>query len=66
MENSQLNRLAEGMDIPCQLKVPTEPPKWLDRDKYMRGRRFFENNTLSVLVSNYRNLVMGLSMSNLW
>ena len=63
---SQLEELAEGMDIPCQLKVPSQPPEWLDKDKYYRGRIFFNDNTLSVMVSNFRNLVMGLSISNLW
>ena len=63
---SELEELAEGMEIPCGLKVPSQPPEWLDKDKYYRGRAFFENNTLSVFVSNYRNLVMGLSISNLW
>ena len=63
---SELEELAEGMEIPCELKVPSQPPEWLDKDKYNRGRAFFENNTLSILVSNYRNLVMGLSISNLW
>ena len=63
---SQLDELAEGIDIPCKLKVPSNPPIWLDKEKFKRGREFFEKNPLSVLVSNYRNLVLGLSISNLW
>ena len=63
---SQLDELAEGIDIPCELKVPNDPPKWLDKEKFKRGREFFEKNQLSVFVSNYRNLVLGLSISNLW
>ena len=63
---SELSELAKGMEVPCKLKVPSQPPKWLDKDKYNRGRAFFEKNTLSVHVSCYSNLVMGLSISNLW
>ena len=60
-----LKELAEGIDIPCQLKIPEKPPEWLDKAKFERGREFFIRNPLSVLMSNFRNLVLGLSVVNL-
>ena len=63
---SNLEELACGMHEQCDLKVPSEPPEWLDKDKYLRGRKFFMENALSVFMSNFRNLVIGLSVPNLW
>ena len=63
---SNLEELACGMHEQCDLKVPSEPPEWLDKDKYLRGRKFFMENALSVYMSNFRNLVIGLSVPNLW
>ena len=34
--------------------------------RFYRGQEFFRLNPISVLASNYRNLVIGLSVSNLW
>ena len=64
--DSYIHNLAKGIDIPCDLRVPKSPPEWLDKDKYERGRQFFRQNPLSVLMSNFRNLIIGLSVSNLW
>ena len=61
-----LNELAKGINVPCDLKVPDNPPEWLDKEKFHRGRKFFRENALSVLMSNFRNLVIGLSIPNLW
>lgn len=65
MTSELIEDLAEGIEIPCELKVPKSPPIWLDKEKYERGRDFFKQNPFSVLVSNYCNLVVGLSVSNL-
>ena len=64
--DSYIRELARGIDVPCELKVPAEPPPWLDKEKYERGREFFRQNPLSVFMSNFRNLVVGLSVQNLW
>ena len=64
--NTYINELAEGIDEPCDLCVPEQPPPWLDKAKFERGRIFFKENTISVLISNFRNLVVGLSVANLW
>lgn len=61
-----IDQLAEGIDVPCNLSVPAKPPDWLDKDKYNRGRQFFIDFPMSVLMSNFRNLVIGLSIPNLW
>ena len=61
-----LNELSDGIHVPCDLKIPSNPPEWLDKDKFYRGRRFFVENPLSVMLSNFRNLVIGLSIPNLW
>ena len=63
---TNLNELSDGIHVPCVLKVPSNPPKWLDKDKFIRGRRFFMENTLSVISSNLHNLIIGMSVPNLW
>ena len=35
MEPSSLKDLAEGIDIPCELRIPAEPPPWLDKGPYL-------------------------------
>ena len=64
--NTYIKELAEGIHVPCEFEIPNEPPEWLDKDKYEKGREFFKQNPLSVLMSNFRNLVIGLSVSKLW
>ena len=66
MEHTTLRDLAEGIDIPCELRIPSAPPPWLDEARFHRGQEFFRLNPVSVLASNYRNLVIGLSVPNLW
>ena len=64
--NAYIKELAEGIDVPCQFEAPRQPPEWLDKDKYEKGKDFFKKNPLSVLLSNFRNLVIGLSVTKLW
>lgn len=64
--NAHIRELAEGIDVPCQFEAPRQPPEWLDKDKYEKGREFFKKNPLSVMLSNFRNLVIGLSVTKLW
>ena len=66
MTENYLDTLAEGIDVPCDLQMPKEPPEWLDKQKFERGRECFKQYPFSVLMSNFRNLVIGLSVPNLW
>ena len=64
--SSELVDFMEGMHILCDLQVPEKPPDWLDKDKYMLGRKVYFDYRMGVMISNYRNLIIGLSMPNLW
>ena len=64
--SSELVDFMEGMHIPCDLQVPEKPPDWLDKEKYMLGRKVYFDYRMGVMISNYRNLIIGLSMPNLW
>ena len=59
-------RLLRGIHVDCDLRCPEEPPEWLDKELFKRGQKFFFDNMFGVLISNYRNLVLGLCIPNLW
>ena len=44
---------------------PTEKPSWLDLEKFNRGRQFFKEHFISVLLAMYCSLASGLSVTNL-
>ena len=64
--NTYIKEFVKGIDVPCHFEVPSEPPEWLDKDKYEKGKEFFKKNPLSVFLSIIRNLVVGLSVQKLW
>lgn len=64
--SAELEDFMQGMDEECDLKVPEKPPDWLDKDKYMLGRQVYFDYRAGVMISNFRNLIIGLSMPNLW
>ena len=41
-------------------------PQWIDFQLYERGRKIFLSNPIGIYFSNYRNLVTGLAIPNLW
>ena len=49
--NKDLIQMADGIDIPCDLEVPKDPPPWLNKDLFHLGQNFFWNNPYPVLVS---------------
>ena len=51
---------------PCQFKSPSEPPKWLDKELYKEGLSFINNYYFAVTIALVPNLVIGLSIPNLW
>ena len=57
--------LAAGMDRPCELRVPPEPPPWLDIRLFEIGRDFALNNLISIFMGSFRCLLIGLSVDNL-
>ena len=63
--NSDLLQMADGIDIPCDLEVPKNPPPWLDKELFNLGQRFFWNNPYPVLVCSMRSLLIGMSLPNL-
>ena len=54
-----------GMDQECELMVPKEPPKWLDKEKYLIGQKLYDNYSFAIMISNFRSLIIGLSVNNL-
>ncbi len=66
MVSKELEEILEGIDIPCNLQVPEEPPVWLDKEAFYRGQQYFRDNRVSVILGCLRNLVAGLFIQNLW
>ena len=70
MNNNQLSDaledISEGMDEPCQLTVPPDPPPWLDKELFMIGRAFATQNLVPIFMGNFRSLLVGMSLPNLW
>ncbi len=65
--SEDLRKLTEGVDLPCHFMAPGKSePDWLDKQKFREGQQFFRDNPLSVLMSCFRNLVIGLCVPNLW
>ena len=57
----------DGIEVDCDLgSTPKTRPAWLDEAKFERGQRFYRDNAIGILASNFRNLVIGLSIPNLW
>lgn len=50
----------------CDFTAPQNPPKWLDKKLYMEGRKFFWDHVLIVFLVYCQNLIVGLSVPNLW
>ena len=63
--NKDLLLMANGIDIPCDLETPKNPPPWLDKDLFHLGQKFFWNNCYPVLVCSMRSLLIGMSLPNL-
>ena len=61
-----LREIADGMEEPCPLQVPPDPPPWLDVELYEVGRQFALNNMISIMMGNFRSLIIGMNIPNLW
>ena len=59
-------KLIEKINDPCDLITPNQPPSWLDRELFQLGVRFYEEWHFSVALSSIANLMLGLSVPNLW
>ena len=55
-----------SIESSCDLKVPETPPKWLDENLYLEGKKFFWDNVILVFMVYCQNLIVGLSVPNLW
>ena len=63
--SEEFQKIVDGMNEPCDLLVPGEPPEWLDRELFEIGRRFYYDNCLGVLFGNFRCLIVGMAVKNL-
>ena len=61
-----LVEIANGMNEPCPLVVPPEPPPWLNRELYLIGQTFAQQNLVPIFMGNFRSLLVGMSLPNLW
>ena len=59
-------KLFEKINDPCDLITPNQPPPWLNRELFQLGVRFYEEWYFSVALSSLANLLLGLSVPNLW
>ena len=59
-------KLIEKINDPCDLITPNQPPSWLNRKLFQLGVRFYEEWYFSVALSSLANLLLGLSVPNLW
>ena len=64
--SEDFQRLLTGIDVECDLQVPEEEPAWLDEELYQKGQEHYYNNLGGIYASNYRNLVVGMCIPNLW
>jgi hypothetical protein len=48
-----------------ELLSPPTPPKWLDKDLYLEGIKFFWGHAFMVFVVLMQSLITGLSVPNL-
>ena len=62
----QFLKLMEKINQPCDLMAPKQPPTWLDKQKFQNGVKFYEEWYFSVALSSIMNLLLGLSIPNLW
>jgi hypothetical protein len=65
-ENYFDNLFESSVNTSCDLTVPDDPPKWLDKDLYLEGRKFFWKNFFLIFLAYCQNLITGLSIPNLW
>ena len=59
-------KLIEKINDPCELITPNQPPSWLNRKLFQLGVKFYEEWYFSVALSSLANLLLGLSVPNLW
>ncbi len=59
--------LAEAATVPCRLEDPGDAvPNWMDEELVKTGREVFHRHLFGVALSNFRSLVVGLFLPNLW
>lgn len=56
--------LLEGSEVECNAGA-ADRPEFLDEAKFEAGIAFFFQNMFGILISNFRNLVVGLCVPNL-
>jgi hypothetical protein len=59
-------KLVQKIEDPCDLKVPLKPPSWLDKNLFYTGQEFFRGYYFSLFFSSIQNLLVGISIPNLW
>ena len=64
--SSNFLKLIEKINDPCVLITPNQPPSWLNRELFQLGVKFYEEWHFSVALSSIANLLLGLSVPNLW
>ena len=62
----RFQQLMKGMDVETDFTSEKSEPKWLDEEKYRAGRNMFMSFPMGILTSNFRSLVLGLSVPSLW
>ncbi|XP_042891309.1 uncharacterized protein LOC122265903 isoform X1 [Penaeus japonicus] len=61
--SSRMQEMLEGLNEPGDCGNPTEPPSWLDRDLFNRGRDFYYRYLFCMSFSEVLALVFMLSMT---
>lgn len=64
--SEDFQRLLTGIEVECDLQVPDKEPEWLDKELFYKGRDHYLQNMGGVYASNFRNLVVGMAIPNLW
>ena len=59
------NFFLESNERFCDFVSPSSPPKWLNRELYSEGVRFFWDNVFMIFISMLQSLIAGLSNPNL-
>ncbi|KAF2355327.1 protein of unknown function DUF2236 [Trinorchestia longiramus] len=61
MSGNQLEKLRRGKDIPGHFDVAIAKPEWYDERKFLRGKKFFRENLISVFLSDVMYMFMVFS-----
>jgi len=59
-------KIIEARKDPSNLRAPTQPPPWLDKESARRGRQVYRETTAAISLSSMEALLMGMCIPNFY